>query len=692
MYFLCPCRERSDVSISKNHRLPLRRFPRAPLFWAVCILAFGFAPTIHAQTAPTLVTRFERDVNRYVYVATLSFADHSIGPWRASALLRAATEAFGRSDDLLFRDEGTAVLTASRPVRENVRVGFRSETAGFSQGRVARHLSGLTLSIAPPDASWSIEGLAGVGVDQRPGAITPMGGEAPLRTDAGPTAGFTALLARPAGTYALAGRAGANWQNLLPRRHGDAAVDLRLTPGDDAVVPISADLALRRSLRGTYQSASFLNRTGTQPGGDFSSSRIEETTLDTLLAGATLAAPLLRDATALRLDGRLEGEALARSVRTSNADPDALFFDTDFARRSVRLDLRMSANRARWDGHAGLRASATVEDRTLANRSELPPAQAAQKAALLEQADYEQSTLGADVRIARTARTLTVFAEAQASLLRLDTPEANADDRDEAFASARLGAEWRVSPRLLVDVQAFGSDYHTVYLRASRSGENSRQRAVRLRPGTTWTPRMGTRARLEGEVRATYTRDDFRLPGRPPSDQSAREQRLSLDAEHALAPTLRFYATATASDLRLGRLLPDRFAEVPFDTVRTYDAHLRLVADRTWRAELGVRVFYRTDYSPAITTRFARADGATAAVTRPGITWLRQLGPTASLSIPIGARGSSVELSGWYAIQQQAARLYGRLDEANEAAIRRAAGDAPARLLPRVTFGVVWRL
>ncbi len=276
--------------------------------------------------------------------------------------------------------------------------------------------------------------------------------------------------------------------------------------------------------------------------------------------------------------------------------------------------------------------------------------------------------------------------------LRLDTPDANADDRDEAFASGRLGAEWRVSPRLVVDVQAFGSDYHTVYLRAARSGENSRQRALRLRPGATWTPRVGTRARLEGEVRATYTRDDFRLPGRPPSDQSAREQRLNLDAEHAFAPTLRLYATATASDLRLGRLLPDRFAEVPFDTVRTYDAHVRLVAQRAWRAELGVRIFYRTDYSPAITTRFPRADGATAAVTRPGVTWLRQLGPTASLSIPIGARGSSVELSGWYAIQQQAARLYGRLDEANERAILKAASDAPARLLPRVTFGVVWRL
>ncbi len=455
-----------------------------------CLLVLACAYPLRAQTAPTLATRFERDVNRYAYVATLSFADYSAGPWRTTALLRAETEAFGRSDDLLFRDEGVAVLSATRSAREGVRYGVRSETAGFSQGRVARHLSGLTLEIAPQSATWSVEALAGVGVDQRPGAVTVVGEEADLRTDAGPAVGVTALMMRPTGMYSVAGRIGASWQNLLPRRQGDAAVDLRVTPSGDGALPVSGDVTLRRSLRGTYQSASFLNRTGTSAAdGAFAASRVEETTLDTVLVGATLAAPLFRGATALRLDGRLEGEALSRGVRTANADADALFFDTDFARRSARFNLRLTADRASLSGHVGVRADATLENRTLANRAELPTAQAAQKAALLEQADYEQSTLGADVRIARTVRRLTLFAEAQASLLRLDTPDANADDRDEAFASGRLGAEWQVSPRLVVDVQAFGSDYHTVYLRAARSGENSRQRAIRLRPGATWTPR-----------------------------------------------------------------------------------------------------------------------------------------------------------------------------------------------------------
>jgi hypothetical protein len=665
--------------------------PRLPtLLRAGAALALLLAGPARAQTGgPTLATVFERDVNRYAYVASLTLADAHAGPWQTDVLLRAVTEAFGVQEDLLFRDEGLAVLSATRAARPGVRWGVASRSAGFSQGRAARSLTGATLELALPGRSWRASGLVGAALDQRPGVAPAVGADAPLRTDAGPAVEARAQATGAAAGYAISGRGLMGWQQLTPRRQGDAALDLRLSPTDAAAVPLAFDVALRRSLRGTYQSASFLNRTDeVAPGAD----RVEETTLDTLLAGATLATAAQVGRWGARLDGRIEGEALGRSVRTLRADAGALFYDSDYARRALRLDLRASAERGALSGHAGVRTDAVRERRTLANRAALPPAQALQKAALLEQADFDQSTIGADVRIARTGRLTTLFAEAQASLLRLDTPDANDDDRDEAFASVRLGSEWRVSPRLGVEATLFASDYHTVYLRAARSGENSRQRAIRLQPATTWTPTADTRVRLQGEVRATYTRDDFRLPGRQPNDQSAREQRLGLDAEHRFDSALRLYVTATASDLRLGRLLPGRFAEVPFDTVRTYDAHLRLVLDRGWQAELGARLFYRTDYSPAVTTRFPRPDGATAAITRPGLTWLRQLGPTCRLSVPIGARGSSVELAGWYAVQRQGADLYGRLDSDNEAVIRRSAERRPARLLPRVSLGATWRL
>lgn len=673
------------MAISTCLLLPLRR--RAAAFASALLLA----GSVHAQTAPTLTSRFERDVNRYAYVATLTFEEPALGGWQTRVLLRAATEAFGSRDDLLFRDEGQAVLSATRAVRPGVRWGAESRSAGFSQGRAARSVTGATLELALPDRVWSAAGLLGVAVDQRPGAALEAGEQAPLRTDAGPAARAEVRAGGAAGGYALEARGQLGWWRLTPRRQGDAGLDVRAAPLPGAAVPVAFDALLRRSLRGTYQSASFLNRTGALPPAS-AAARVEETTLDTLLAGATLAAPLTRGAWALRVDGRLEGEALGRSVRTLRADAGALFFDSDYARRAVRLDLRASAERGSLSGHAGVRSDLVLERRTLANRADLPPAQAAQKADLLEQADFDQSTLGADVRVARTTPRTTVFADVQASLLRLDTPDANDDDRDEAFASARVGAEWRASPRLTLDLTAFASDYHTVYLRSARSGENNRQRALRLRPAMTWTPHEGTRLRTSGEVRATYTRDDFRLPGRMPSDQSAREQRLSADLEHRLAPSLTLRATGTASDLQLGRLVPGRFAEVPFDTVRTYDAHVRVAAGGTWRAEVGARLFYRTDYSPAVTTRFPRPDGATAAVTRPGRTWLAQIGPTADLRVPLGARGSEVRLAGWYAVQRQASRLYGRLDPANADAIRAAARRVRSRLLPRVTFGVVWRL
>ena len=44
---------------------------------------------------------------------------------------------------------------------------------------------------------------------------------------------------------------------------------------------------------------------------------------------------------------------------------------------------------------------------------------------------------------------------------------------------------------------------------------------LRLRPSIEWTPSRLTRVRLTSEVRATYTTEDFMLPGRRSSDQSA---------------------------------------------------------------------------------------------------------------------------------------------------------------------------
>ena len=46
-----------------------------------------------------------------------------------------------------------------------------------------------------------------------------------------------------------------------------------------------------------------------------------------------------------------------------------------------------------------------------------------------------------------------------------------------------------------------------------------------------------TRVVLTSEVRATYTTADVVLPGRVAEDQSARELRYELEAEHALTAT-----------------------------------------------------------------------------------------------------------------------------------------------------------
>ena len=450
--------------------------------------------------------------------------------------------------------------------------------------------------------------------------------------------------------------------------------------------------------RDTYETASFLNRDSQSTN---AAETIEQTQSDTLAWSGQLDTPIYGP---VRFLSRGDVSFNRRSVRAGRQPQETLFFETDFDRRSVDLDVStvLETSRVRW--LVGILVGAEAEARTLANRTELPQVQAAQKATLLQQADSDRGFYGLSTSgrfdIGRRA---TVATEGLLRLTRHDTPDVNPDDRDERSASAQVSVRTRLTRALDFDIRMFASQYETVYLRAERSAENNTQTSLRLQPSVAWHPSPRTRVRVGSEVRATYTVDSFKLEGRPSRDQSARELRYDLDLEHQFAEDLVVRANGTRSDLRLGRFLEASFSEIPFDTLRATSGQIRLQVGQRHTAEIGVRVFIRSDFNLATRVSHNRRDAAgnlltdangqalVFATSRPGRDIVRQLGPVAAIAWNL--RGASIlRIDGWLAFQKQYQRLYGTLPTADAAEILRAAKSGSRRIIPNVAMSIVWRL
>lgn len=663
--------------------------------WLAALLLALVVPAAAAQPVRGVVaeTRLVRDLNRYRYDGLLTVG-LAPGPWEIGGAGRFASDAFELfGGQLTFRDEVNLRMQAVRTLSQRLALGAVTRTQSFSQSRVLNHQSGAVVQFRPSAALYG-ELEAGLALDQRPGVSGEVSSPA-LRSDGGPRAAARIAFAPRPEEYVLEANAHAGWAQLTPRRSADAGFDVAVERQFDQTL-FAARVFGSRVRRDAYQAASFLNRTD-----GLLAETVEATTSDTLLAALQLDVPL---AGVVRFRSQVDLGVNARRVRTQRASPEALYFDTDFSRQALAYEGSLVAARPGLEGRLSVRTGAETERRLLVNRDGLPPAQAAQKTDLLRQADHDRSHFGLALTVQGSRGRVSGFAEAAASILRHDTPEINPDDRDEAQQSASAGVQWRPRPALAFSTTAFGSSYHTVYLKRQRSGENNRQRSLRLRPAVVWTPAPLSRVSLTSEVRATYTVADVVLPGRSAEDQAARELRYELDAEHAFTPVLRMRGRATFSDLRLGRLVRERFAEIPFDTLHTYTLDLRAQVVRRLTAEVGVRLFLRRDFERSVAVRYPRRDEAglplldeagqpvLGSIARPGRTWRRQIGPVVRLSWPLGADGSAVELDGWYAMQRLSSRLFGTLPEAAEADIRAAARRGQRDLYPNLSLTVRWAI
>lgn len=654
------------------------------------------AQTLSGPNRRSLQTSFERDVNRYRWAAGF-IVDQRIAAWQLQASNQFSSDAFILFNDLLsFRDENILNWSLSQPNQKRLRPRFKGHLAWFSQSRVlSQDLYAST--VFRPAKGISVEPSIGIAIDQRPGALRTTG-IAPLKRDAGPAFGGRISISPDAlSDYQVNLDAGANTQIINPRRGRQLSMRGRAERLFDQT-RLASTISYSNFRRDAYQAVSFLNRDATS---NALRESIEATTSDTLFVGIELESPFTKS---LQFTSRVDFSANNRKIRTYRAPDESLFFDTDFSRRSVDAEVGLLYEVSRLTSWLTITGGAEVEQRQLSNRDALPTVQATQKGDLLEQADYDRSflTVRWRNRVSVTNWLMTRF-EGAASILRHDTPVTNQDDRDEAFYTGQFGLQYIPNPYLQASLDLYGTYYHTVYLKARRSAENNVQRSLRLRPSVIWTPTSNTYWRLSSEVRATYTVDDFLLEGRRPTDQSAREIQYDSELKQDLGNGFEIVATGGLSDLRLGRFLSDSFAEIPFDTLRTYSGWIKLRSQGRLDAEIGVRLFVRSDFERAANVRYRRLDEAgnfivdeqgnvlRSTITRPARRWIEQVGPTFAITWPM-KRQSALRLDGWLNIQHIRQRLYGDLPEALATHIRDEAIRGSRKIIPNLSISVLWNL
>ena len=630
-----------------------------------------------AQPVLEYTSGFQREVSRFRWT---SAADASIrvAGWQVSMDNRFLSDAFLRFDDRLqFRDENVLSVDAEHPIGRRTAVGLSGYMAWFGLSRAfAQDVFG-SIRIRPR-AGMLVEPLFGVAWDRRPGATD-------ARLDYGPALGGRWRMDRDdLGGYRVHLGGEGTWRLIRPR-HGRRTALSGSAGRQFGKTRLRTTLRTSSLRRDAYRAASFLNRTA---GAGLPPEAVEATTSDTLDVNVQLEAPVIRG---IRVLAQADLAVNARRIRTHHAPENALFFETDFSRRALDAEIGLVYERKDVSARLFAEAGAAAEIRRLANRDGLPVLEAAQKTALLAQADYDEGALGlSTVLRAVLMRRLTASVAATSRIVRHDTPEINQDDRDEVYHNAELGLQVALSRYVSIDLKVFGSYYHAVYLRAERSAENNVQRTLRMRPSIDWRPSGDTEIRLASEVRATYTVDDFLLPGRRPTDQSARELRFEAALSRRIAGDIRILASGSYGDLHLGRLLWDSFAEIPFDTLRTYRAWVHLQAGSRIVADVGWRLFIRSDYYRAATISYIREDGRAGTVSRPGRRLIDQSGPTTSVSWMMGR--SHLQVEGWVNMQRIRYRLFGELPEQRADAIREAARRGSRRLIPNITMSASWKL
>jgi len=449
------------------------------------------------------------------------------------------------------------------------------------------------------------------------------------------------------------------YASIDPRRYGHYRLQSN-GQYEDPNLRFNGLFNLGRSLRDSYQASSFLNRNA--------SNLIETIRTDTSLIQTGLELPLGKG-----VRGRIDLYALSQKRTFTNRmlsdTVQAEIVDTRYLRQDYDLTFQAFIPKNRYVLNPGIRISGIGSNSRLINTESLSSDQVIRRSEILERSNFQQRSteLFADHQYAIDDQT-NLQLRMLLGILRYDTPEINADDRDEQTLAFRLLGKHRFSEFFSAGVSVAGEAYHYVYLFSERSAENNWRRSVRVLPEVEWTPNKNITFRQSMFVRANYTVYDFQVPGRLNADQSAREYGIRSRLEVQFMPSWYIESELSRAELRIGRLRWDSFTEIPIDTLVTWEASWMLRKKmRNLNISTGYRLFQKNDFLPQVvsTITVPTSSGGTRTISRiaPGLQSTWQSGPSVQMSLPLSAK-QELFVDGWLQGQRTYTRLYTQYPEA----------------------------
>lgn len=191
-----------------------------------------------------------------------------------------------------------------------------------------------------------------------------------------------------------------------------------------------------------------------------------------------------------------------------------------------------------------------------------------------------------------------------AQLLRVDTPsDQNNQDRDEEMYNAELAYNTRWTRAFRSTVKLSGAYRHMIFIDATQSVENYKERTLRLEPSFQWR-KNNFSWNGQYSIWVTYNVRDFE------SEQSKNRSNRIFLTSHQIAydfsPQYSLLADVLRRENRLSVLDWKKFSESPLDTVVTYDVSARfqrkflnIKRKQEGRIQIGYRLFRQVRSSTA---------------------------------------------------------------------------------------------
>ncbi|MFU8859493.1 MAG: hypothetical protein ACNA8K_03630 [Cyclonatronaceae bacterium] len=573
----------------------------------------------------------------------------------------------GRAQNI--QDQNQALLLATGWLNPALGIttearSLRFTTTGLRQDIL---LAGIAWAPAP---GISIRPMAGIMSDARSGNLD-QGASFVLRGDADPI---------QAGDLVLSPGIFVEYADIDPRTHQTYRLltDLGFQNED---IRIRAKIQLGTSIRDSYQASSFLNRNES----DF----IESIRNDSSMISLSFSFPLAGNISGLAETG-IVGNRRRITNNTLVETIDTPLFDTKNNRLAFDFSFTASYPVNRSLLSAGFVYTSGTREARLINTDDLPADQVRRRSEILLNSNFDQQRveLFTQNRIRLSdANTLNLLG--RTSILRHDTPDLNADDRDEFFAQVRISDHHRFSNDFSAGITFAGEAYHYVYLFAERSIENNWRRSLRLIPEFEWNPWPWFTLRQQMLLRANYTVEDFEIEGRLKNDQASREFAFQSDIKADLDSEWSLETGISRNELRIGRLLWKEFREVPIDTLITWEGYAMLVHNRPGGARIaaGLRGYRKIDFIPIInlTATAAGPAGQDVNISRiaPGRQITSQWGPAVEVMLPLYHR-NELYINGWWQFQSVGQRLYTQFPEEFRDAFRRAERRRSTRVYPNL--------